>query len=288
MKNYISCIAHPTSEGNLLLGETKTALFDCGMQFCAEETIEKVTAALNGRKLDYLFATHTHYDHIGSLPMLRAAFPTLKLVTTAAGAEVLLKDTPRRVIRELSLEAYERFAPEKTPAEYCDSAFYADIIVKDGDKLDLGGYSVRVIETPGHTRDSLSFFVDEAGLLILSESTGVLLPDGSISPTYLTSCKDALAAAETCAALPYSKISIPHRSIVEDSEIVGLFEKSHTATAQCRDFILGLYQTGMDADAIHAEYIKKYGTEDLLALQPLNALIINARATIAFTLREYT
>ena len=36
--------------------------------------------------------------------------------------------------------------------------------VKDGDVLSLGGFSVRVIETPGHSIDSLCFEAGSCGL----------------------------------------------------------------------------------------------------------------------------
>ncbi|WP_461248461.1 MBL fold metallo-hydrolase [Treponema sp. R6D11] len=112
MKRYINCIAHRTSEGNVLLGDDFTAIFDCGMMHCADKTIKSVKNALNGRPLDYLFITHTHYDHIGATPFFRKEWPGLRLVTSQAGAAVLLKDTPRRVIRELSIVEGKKFKAE--------------------------------------------------------------------------------------------------------------------------------------------------------------------------------
>ncbi|MCL2127883.1 MAG: MBL fold metallo-hydrolase, partial [Treponema sp.] len=160
MNRFISCIAHNSSEGSLLAGDNRAALIDCGMAFCAGGTIQKVKEALNGRRLDYILCTHTHYDHIGALPFFRKEWPRLRAVTVAAGAEVLLKDTPRRVIRELSLAAAKNFGAAIDTA-YSDDDFHADIIVKEGDRISLGALTVEVLETPGHTRDSLSFFIPE-------------------------------------------------------------------------------------------------------------------------------
>ena len=179
MNRYINCMAHKSSVGNLIIGETHTAMIDCGMAFCAGGTIQRVKDALKGKTLDYILFSHTHYDHIGALPYFKKEWPLVRVITSAAGAAVLLKDTLRRVIRELSLVAAERHGITLDTA-YNDDVFQGDIIVEDGDRIDLGGLTVEVFETPGHTRDSLSFLIPELELFIVNETVGVLLPDGTL------------------------------------------------------------------------------------------------------------
>ena len=285
---YINCMARKTSEGQLLLGDDATALFDCGMIFCADETIENVKTALRGRPLDYIFATHTHYDHIGALPFFRDEWPEVRFVTTDIGAAVLLKDTPRRVIRELSASAAELFRPEHIEAcsKYDDNAFHADIIVRDGDNIPLGGLTVRVLETPGHTRDALSFFIPELKLLILSESTGGILGDRFHS-YYLTSCDSTISSINKCRALPFEFISQAHNGIISPSETAGYFDRAEAAARDCRDFILSMHDKGMSEDEMIDAFTDKYLNRSLLDIQPETPFRINAKATIACTLRDF-
>ena len=275
---YINCIAHNSSEGQLIRGEDHAALFDCGMAFCAGETVQRVQNALEGRPLDYIFLTHTHYDHIGALPFFREAWPRVRVVTSETGAAVLLKDTPRRVIRELSSAAAKA---QGAPChfDYSDDAFRADVIVKDGDVIPLGGLSAEVLETPGHTRDSLCFFITGLDLLMVNETPGVLMPDGTVYPCYLTGYGDTVRSIEKCRRVRYRALALPHRGITEDTD--GFFDKALAANAACRDFIIGL--KGKSEEEMLELFYQRYGSEVLLSYQPKEAFFANARATVACT-----
>ena len=270
-----------------MLGDQFTALFDCGMVFCAKETIQNVEKALAGRNLDYIFMSHTHYDHIGALPFFREKWPQARAVTTEKGAAILLKDTPRRLFRELSATAAAAQGAE-CDLSYSDDAFRADLIVKDGDIIPLGGLSVEVIETPGHTRDCLSFFIPELTLLILCETTGVLLPDGYIYPAFLTSYEDTVRSIEKCRVKRYNVLSLPHMGVVSREISEGYFDKALTANTGCYNFILAMKEKNMDENEMIEAFFKEYASETLLKYQPKEAFLANAKAAISSTLKSTT
>ena len=285
MNRYVNCIAQNSSEGNLLIGDTFTALIDCGMVFCAQGTIQKVKEALKGRPLDYIIFSHTHYDHIGALPFFKNEWPALRTVTSAVGAAVLVKDTPRRVIRQLSLAAAASHGIV-IDTSYSDDVFQADNIVKEGDRISLGGLTVEVLETPGHTRDSLSFMVPELQLLILNETIGVMLPDGIVTPCFLTSYAGTIESLHKCRDIPHTLLSLPHRGIVSSQEAENYFDKALTANIACRNFILSMKAKGLDEAAMEDAFFRQYSSPVQLQFQPKEAFIINARAMIACILRE--
>ena len=289
MDRYINCIAHKSSDGNLLIGDKETALVDCGMAFCAAETIQMVKNALKGRPLDYIFFTHTHYDHIGALPFFREEWPGLRTVISALGAAALLKDTPRLVIRELSLTA--SLAYTGSPAgvfsdDVYTSSFQGDIIVEDGGSVSLGDLTVKVLETPGHTRDSISFFVPELDLLIMNESPGVLMPDGSVMPCFLSSSAGVINSINKSKQISHRHLSLPHRGYINNDEAEGFFDKALSSNLACRSFILEMKNRGLSDGEMLDSFFRQYSTEELLKYQPREAFFINARAMISCVLRE--
>src|SRR5579859_1744796 len=70
-------------------------------------------ALLEGKDVRAIFVTHAHADHIGALPLLHQAFPTVPIFASRATAllmEVMLADAvkimTRRAVEEMELPLY--------------------------------------------------------------------------------------------------------------------------------------------------------------------------------------
>lgn len=85
-------------------------------------------AALDGVSIKYIIATHYHSDHICGIEYL----------LEKTGAELLVHEDEK--------ESMDRLG------------FKADIILKDGDLLSLGGLTVKIIHTPGHSPGSICIY----------------------------------------------------------------------------------------------------------------------------------
>jgi metallo-beta-lactamase class B len=117
-----------TSDGSILI--------DTIFPYNSEELIvggmQKL--GLDPRQIKYLIISHAHTDHIG-------------------GAEFLQKKYGAKVV----MGAPDWDAVEKYPNRYKTMAPKRDIVAADGMKITLGGRTVTIWLTPGHTPGTLSY-----------------------------------------------------------------------------------------------------------------------------------
>ena len=94
--------------------------------------------------LKYIFITHCHYDHIENMEELREKL-SLKLV---CGDKADINITDSDINLSFAGLGYEI------------SAKKSDVILKDGENINIDGMTVKCIYTPGHTNCSVCYLTD--------------------------------------------------------------------------------------------------------------------------------
>jgi 2-aminobenzoylacetyl-CoA thioesterase len=263
----------------LVVGKDKTALIDCGMAYCASNLINNIKKALAyGMKLDYIFLSHSHYDHIGAVPYLRGIWPGVEVMAAEYAETILTKKSTLQTIQELSRKAGQYYGTNQF-IEYDNSLMKVDRKISERDMFDLGGITIRTIETPGHTKCSLSFLVNEK-VMFASETSGVISPTGKIYPTFITSYRETIESNKKCQAANPQYIICSHSGLVNKSEASDYWQKCMQAAKTSRDFVLKLFSAGADEDEIFEEYKNAYQDEKTMEVQPGYAFEINNRAMI--------
>jgi len=146
----------------LIVGGTRALLFDTGMGI---SDITKVTAELT-RLPVIVLNSHTHNDHVGG----NWQFDTIYGMDT---------EFTRENARGSRHDAQAEIAPDQIcgklpegfdPKTYATRPWKITAYKQDGDRIDLGGRSLDIIATPGHTPDAISLFDRERGLLFTGDT----------------------------------------------------------------------------------------------------------------------
>ncbi len=148
-------VTPPLAANAYLILDDRKAIIDVGGDF--KFIYNAISKFVNVKSLDYIILTHTHFDHA-------SATADLKKVSNA---KVVLhrKEYEFAINQNFSVNFFGIYFPP----------FEADILVEEGDFIDLGDLKLNVIHTPGHTPGSICLY-DKNKKIIFTGDT--VFPDG--------------------------------------------------------------------------------------------------------------
>ncbi len=143
-----------------------------------------------------------------------------------------------------------------------------------------GGRECRVIETNGHTRDSMSYYFPDTGIAFIGDAAGAL-EHGFIHSPFLVSYEDFIASIEKIRTLQPRAICLPHSGILTGDEADRYLFEAATAAVAYKDMIreyLELYR-GDREKVIERITAEEYDAQ-LQHIQKRQPFILNLRAQV--------
>ena len=127
---------------------------------------DKLVAAIEalGVQLDGILLTHTHFDHVGAVAP----------VARATGAEVWVPKTEAFILADIM-----KFVPWPGFGPY--ESYNAEHELEGGERLELAGFEIDVLSTPGHSPGHVTFSIPDEEAIF----SGDVLFQGSIGRTDL-------------------------------------------------------------------------------------------------------
>jgi glyoxylase-like metal-dependent hydrolase (beta-lactamase superfamily II) len=289
----------------LITTKESALLYDAGLSFCAGATAANIRAALGGRgvgagfggsgeggpglagrgTLDYILLTHSHFDHAAGAPLIARAFPEAKVVASKHAAYVFGRPGARAMIRDLDDAAARDEG--KAPGKDMTAELRVDIAVDDGDAVSTRDGDICVYDTPGHTNDSLAYFLETESLLMTSESSGFMFGE-TVFSSFLSSYRDSLAAIDLIERIAPKYLIVPHAGL-QTGEFVKAYPRlAREAVEEQVEFILARRREGVPTDDIVREFTKEYFEREIKGggLQTVESFSANAEALVDRLIKE--
>ncbi len=276
--------AVPGGDAFLIITDKKTALVDSGFSFCAEEMIQNINSLLEGRSLDYVLLTHSHYDHASGSVYCRSHFKDVKIVASKYASMVFSKPSAIAVMREMNDSAALHYGYPDWEDKLDE--LEADITVCEGDVIDLEDISLQVIDAPGHTRCSIAFYIPQEKMLIASETSGCIAGEHLVAPCFLVGYEMSIEHIKRLMNMDIEKLLLPHRGVV-DGEVCRDFPADALRSSELlKDIIIGDYRMGKTQDEITEHYKSVFFTPEIQRLQPPKAFYLNASYIVPMVIKE--
>jgi glyoxylase-like metal-dependent hydrolase (beta-lactamase superfamily II) len=270
---------------HLLTGDGAT-LIDCGVP----STYDAVFADAFPRigvdpcELSWLVLTHGHPDHMGGHPGLS----THATFSVAAPLEdVIWVESVDRQWHDF----WERF-PGTLPVAgirdvivaMCGGDLPVDRILRDGDVFEVGGRSLRVVQTRGHTRGHCAYFEERTGVLFCGDAVqgrGAPASSGTsvFAPMY-EDVDDAITGLERLRALPFTVLCGAHAPPLDRDAGLARLDDSIAFVHETDALVRGLIERArepLSVPDVAAAVGRSAGTNPPVSMQSLYTAMAHLR-----------
>ena len=127
-----------------------------------------------------ILLTHGHFDHVGAALELKSTY----------GIKIYASRHEEKLLASPDINLSSEYG--------MNISIVADVLLEDGEELNLAGFAIKAIHTPGHTAGSMCYYFAEESMLISGDtlfaySIGRTDFPTSSSSDMMTSLRDKLA-----------------------------------------------------------------------------------------------
>ena len=274
-------------EAFLLIGENTTILFDAGFGCGGDLLVRNIEECLQGRELNDIFLSHSHYDHAPGSAWCTARWPSCRVVAGRKTRSVFARPGAIATMRRLDAEASKMFGLKAETDRFGE--LRVDLAPADGEAFRSGSLDVVLMELPGHTNCSVGYWFPACGLLLAGESTGVAVPGSDmVVSALLTGFEAGMSSIRRCMQLPIRHMFIPHCGLLHGDVCMAFLENGLRCNEQLRERLIGAWRQGKDREQLRQILKSVFYRGRAAEIQPEAAFDENSGYIVDTVIREYT
>jgi len=228
----------------LLEGDRCSIIISGGLSYLAPVVLNQLELfGIDERRIEKWLILHAHFDHIGLVPLFKRRNPKMDIYASARAWEILRMPKGIETINAFSRLVAERMGLTDSltgqDLEWRDDI--AGSMVTEGEEIDLGGVTVQILETPGHSSCSISAYAPEIKALFPSDGGGIPYAE-TIIPAGNSNFTQYQKSLEKLERLKVNIFCADHYGYVTGREAEGYICRSIVAAREKRARIEALYR----------------------------------------------
>ena len=160
----------------LLEGENGFMIISGGTSFIVPDLLRQFEEfGIEEEKITKLLILHSHFDHVGIVPFFKRRHPSMEVYASERAWEILQMEKAIKTVNEFSRNVTKRMGRKEVYSKY-DLEWRQDVsgtTVHEGDRIDLGGLEVSILEIPGHSSCCIAAYLEELKALFPSDGGGI-------------------------------------------------------------------------------------------------------------------
>lgn len=199
-----------------VLESEKTALIDGGTKNQSRKILQKLKS-FDLLQLDFIIITHNHWDHNQAVPELLEEMPEEVKVLAHPKAIPLLENPEKK--------EYDFGIEKLSPIENIKP-------IKGGEIIDLGKSELQVIETPGHSFDSISLYDPDNKNIFVSDAIMDKTDNTTLVPAAMPpSChpEQYSSTLEKLRKINWNSICLGHYGIYYGEDVKNILDEGKLA-----------------------------------------------------------
>ncbi|MCX5852162.1 MAG: MBL fold metallo-hydrolase [Deltaproteobacteria bacterium] len=250
----IWCLGRLESDVYLLEGRDSSLIISGGISAIIPDVLSQFNSfKIDESRITGLLILHAHFDHLGIIPFLKRRMPRLEVYASSRAWKVLTNPKAIETINTFSSFTNELLGAKQSLSSF-DAEWRDDVkgtTIGEGEALDLGSMTVKIMETPGHSSCSISAYIPEIKALFASDGGGIpfrdeIIPSGNSNYTQFEQSLTRLNA------LDVEYLCADHYGYVTGDEARAFIGNAIEAAKLFRELMETVYRrTGSIDDAVN-------------------------------------
>jgi Zn-dependent hydrolases, including glyoxylases len=201
-------------------GRDGAILINGAMSYILPDVLEQMKAfGIDAKTIGKILILHSHFDHVGIVPYFKRKYPKIEVYASAPAWKIFAMPKAIEVMNSYSKLSAKWWGVESALEAY-DLDWRDDITgitLAEGDKIELGGLSLLISDTPGHSNCSITAYEPGMKVIFASDAAGIPYKEFCF-PSMNTNMTQYFASLEKLKPLPVSYLCGDHYGYITGDE----------------------------------------------------------------------